>query len=185
MRAPDRTIVGFCASFASSTAPGLFELISIHHSSRTDPQLRFQAKSPIDPRSRQSSYCRLGAAELISVNSFRNFGSIICTKVDCFHLGLGCLSGAIFLLLNSQTKHIDLLCQLLQMIHANSVESPGRAPEIENLIPPSSSQSTKPTLCWQTLICGYFDEDQEGKITRKEFVEKPSAFIRRFDRNGD
>lgn len=71
------------------------------------------------------------------------------------------------------------------MIHVNSVESPGRAPEIENLIPPSSSQSTKPTLCWQTLICGYFDEDQEGKITRKEFVEKPSAFIRRFDRNGD
>jgi hypothetical protein len=32
---------------------------------------------------------------------------------------------------------------------------------------------------------GYFDEDQDGKITRKEFVEKPSAFILRFDRNGD
>ena len=124
-------------------APGLFELISIHHSSRNDPQLRFQAKSPIDPRSRQLSYCRLGAAELISVNSFRNFGSIICIKVDCFHLGLGCLSDAIFLLLNSQTKHIDLLCQLLQMIHVNSVESPGRAPEIENLIPPSSSSVGK------------------------------------------
>jgi EF hand domain-containing protein len=32
---------------------------------------------------------------------------------------------------------------------------------------------------------GYFDENQDGKITRQEFVEKPSAFILRFDRNGD
>ena len=32
---------------------------------------------------------------------------------------------------------------------------------------------------------GYFDENQDGKITRKEFVEKPNAFILRFDRNGD
>jgi Ca2+-binding EF-hand superfamily protein len=32
---------------------------------------------------------------------------------------------------------------------------------------------------------GYFDENQDGKITRKEFVEKPSAFILRFDSNGD
>ena len=32
---------------------------------------------------------------------------------------------------------------------------------------------------------GYFDENQDGKIARKEFVEKPSAFILRFDRNGD
>ena len=32
---------------------------------------------------------------------------------------------------------------------------------------------------------GYFDENQDSKITRKEFVEKPSAFILRFDRNGD
>jgi hypothetical protein len=32
---------------------------------------------------------------------------------------------------------------------------------------------------------GYFDENQDGKITRKEFVEKQSAFILRFDRNGD
>src|SRR5450756_459404 len=32
---------------------------------------------------------------------------------------------------------------------------------------------------------GYFDENQDGKITRKEFVEKPSAFILRFDGNGD
>ena len=32
---------------------------------------------------------------------------------------------------------------------------------------------------------GYFDENQDGKITRKEFVEKPNVFISRFDRNGD
>ena len=32
---------------------------------------------------------------------------------------------------------------------------------------------------------GYFDENQDGKITRKEFVEKPSVFILRFDSNGD
>ena len=32
---------------------------------------------------------------------------------------------------------------------------------------------------------GYFDQNQDGKITRKEFVEKPSAFILRFDKNGD
>ena len=32
---------------------------------------------------------------------------------------------------------------------------------------------------------GYFDENKDGKVTRKEFVEKPSAFIMRFDRNGD
>jgi Ca2+-binding EF-hand superfamily protein len=32
---------------------------------------------------------------------------------------------------------------------------------------------------------GYFDENQDGKISRSEFVEKPSAFILRFDRNGD
>jgi EF hand len=32
---------------------------------------------------------------------------------------------------------------------------------------------------------GYFDENQDGKISRKEFVDKPSVFILRFDRNGD
>jgi hypothetical protein len=31
----------------------------------------------------------------------------------------------------------------------------------------------------------YFDENQDGKIMRKEFVDKPSVFILRFDRNGD
>jgi Ca2+-binding EF-hand superfamily protein len=32
---------------------------------------------------------------------------------------------------------------------------------------------------------GYFDENQDGKITRKEFVEKPSPFFLKFDKNGD
>jgi hypothetical protein len=32
---------------------------------------------------------------------------------------------------------------------------------------------------------GYFDENQDGKISRSEFVEKPSAFILRFDGNSD
>jgi Ca2+-binding EF-hand superfamily protein len=32
---------------------------------------------------------------------------------------------------------------------------------------------------------GYFDENQDGKITRAEFVDKPSVFILRFDKNGD
>jgi EF hand len=32
---------------------------------------------------------------------------------------------------------------------------------------------------------GYFDENQDGKVSRKEFVEKPSVFILRFDKNGD
>lgn len=32
---------------------------------------------------------------------------------------------------------------------------------------------------------GYFDENQDGKITRKEFVDKPGMFFLKFDRNGD
>jgi hypothetical protein len=32
---------------------------------------------------------------------------------------------------------------------------------------------------------GYFDENQDGKITRQEFINKPSEFILRFDKNGD
>jgi Ca2+-binding EF-hand superfamily protein len=32
---------------------------------------------------------------------------------------------------------------------------------------------------------GYFDENQDGRITHSEFVEKPSPFILRFDTNGD
>ena len=31
----------------------------------------------------------------------------------------------------------------------------------------------------------YFDDNADGKITRKEFVERPSAFIMQHDRNGD
>jgi hypothetical protein len=32
---------------------------------------------------------------------------------------------------------------------------------------------------------GYFDENQDGKITRSEFVNKPSEFILQNDKNGD
>jgi len=32
---------------------------------------------------------------------------------------------------------------------------------------------------------GYFDENQDGKITRSEFVDKPSEFILQHDKNGD
>jgi hypothetical protein len=32
---------------------------------------------------------------------------------------------------------------------------------------------------------GYFDENQDGKIMRNEFVSKQSEFILRYDRNGD
>jgi hypothetical protein len=32
---------------------------------------------------------------------------------------------------------------------------------------------------------GYFDENQDGKITRNEFVNKPSEFILKYDKNGD
>ena len=32
---------------------------------------------------------------------------------------------------------------------------------------------------------GYFDENQDGKITRSEFVNKPNEFILQNDKNGD
>ncbi|WP_223972824.1 EF-hand domain-containing protein [Bradyrhizobium sp. RD5-C2] len=32
---------------------------------------------------------------------------------------------------------------------------------------------------------GYFDENQDGRITRREFVEKPNEFILQNDKNGD
>jgi EF hand len=32
---------------------------------------------------------------------------------------------------------------------------------------------------------GYFDENQDGKSTRGEFVDKPSEFILRYDKNSD
>ena len=31
----------------------------------------------------------------------------------------------------------------------------------------------------------YFDDNKDGKITRSEFVDQPSQFILRFDKNGD
>ena len=32
---------------------------------------------------------------------------------------------------------------------------------------------------------GYFDENQDGKITRSEFINKPNEFILSHDKNGD
>jgi hypothetical protein len=32
---------------------------------------------------------------------------------------------------------------------------------------------------------GYFDENQDGKLTRQEFISKPSEFILKYDKNGD
>ena len=46
-----------------------------------------------------------------------------------------------------------------------------------------SVKKSDPTLAQAEF--GYFDENQDGKISRKEFVDKPSVFILRFDKNGD
>ena len=43
----------------------------------------------------------------------------------------------------------------------------------------------KADSAWAEADFGYYDENQDGRITRKEFVEKPNAFILRFDRNSD
>jgi hypothetical protein len=31
----------------------------------------------------------------------------------------------------------------------------------------------------------YFDENNDGRVSRKEFIDKPSPFFARFDKNGD
>jgi len=46
-----------------------------------------------------------------------------------------------------------------------------------------SIKKSDPTLADAEF--GYFDENQDGKISRREFVDKPSVFILRFDKNGD
>jgi len=51
-----------------------------------------------------------------------------------------------------------------------------------HLDPSEFPTSKKPMPHWQTADFGYFDENQDGKITRKEFVEKPERVILRFDR---
>jgi hypothetical protein len=43
----------------------------------------------------------------------------------------------------------------------------------------------KPGTPFADADFGYFDENQDGKITRKEFVNKPSEFILNNDKNGD
>jgi Ca2+-binding EF-hand superfamily protein len=54
-----------------------------------------------------------------------------------------------------------------------------------NLDPSEFATVQKAEATFADADFGYFDENQDGKITRKEFVEKPSAFILQFDNNGD
>jgi len=43
----------------------------------------------------------------------------------------------------------------------------------------------KPGTVFADADFGYFDENQDGKIARDEFVGKPNEFILRNDKNGD
>lgn len=43
----------------------------------------------------------------------------------------------------------------------------------------------RPNTFFADADFGYFDENQDGKVTRKEFVGKPSVFILQNDKNGD
>jgi len=54
-----------------------------------------------------------------------------------------------------------------------------------NLDPSEFATIRKPGSPFADADFGYFDENQDGKITRKEFVNKPSEFILNNDKNGD
>ena len=54
-----------------------------------------------------------------------------------------------------------------------------------NLDPSEFATVRKPGSPFADADFGYFDENQDGKITRKEFVNKPSEFILNNDKNGD
>jgi Ca2+-binding EF-hand superfamily protein len=54
-----------------------------------------------------------------------------------------------------------------------------------NLDPTEFATIRKPGSPFADADFGYFDENQDGKITRKEFVNKPSEFILNNDKNGD
>jgi hypothetical protein len=43
----------------------------------------------------------------------------------------------------------------------------------------------RPNTFFADADFGYFDENQDGKVARKEFVGKPSVFILQNDKNGD
>jgi hypothetical protein len=43
----------------------------------------------------------------------------------------------------------------------------------------------RPNTFFADADFGYFDENQDGKISREEFVGKPSEFILQNDKNGD
>jgi len=53
------------------------------------------------------------------------------------------------------------------------------------LTPPEFNSIKKADPVLTEAEFAYFDENRDGKISRKEFVEKPNLFIMRFDRNGD
>ena len=54
-----------------------------------------------------------------------------------------------------------------------------------NLDPSEFATVRKPGSPFADADFGYFDENQDGKISRKEFVNKPSEFILNYDKNGD
>jgi EF hand domain-containing protein len=54
-----------------------------------------------------------------------------------------------------------------------------------NLDPSEFASVRKPGSPFADADFGYFDENQDGRITRKEFVNKPSEFILNYDKNGD
>jgi EF-hand domain pair len=53
------------------------------------------------------------------------------------------------------------------------------------LDPPEFAMVQKADATLADADFGYFDENQDGRITRAEFIEKQSPFILRFDTNGD
>jgi Ca2+-binding EF-hand superfamily protein len=54
-----------------------------------------------------------------------------------------------------------------------------------HLDPSEFAKIRRPGTAFADADFGYFDENQDGKITRSEFVDKPSEFILQYDKNGD
>ncbi|QPF87614.1 EF-hand domain-containing protein [Bradyrhizobium genosp. L] len=54
-----------------------------------------------------------------------------------------------------------------------------------NLTPKEFASVRRPGSALADADFGYFDENQDGKITRSEFVGKPNEFILQNDKNGD
>jgi hypothetical protein len=54
-----------------------------------------------------------------------------------------------------------------------------------NLDPSEFARVRKASRLFADADFGYFDENQDGKITRGEFVDKPNEIFLQFDKNGD